>query len=631
MARVGIGMRSLKTGLAVFICFAIYSYIPLTEPTLAVLVAVMAIQNTIDDSVTFSKNRLIGTLLGTVIGIIYTQIAGDSLVLVAIGVIVLITLLNKLNQSKNIVIALVLFVNIITGVVSGNPIIYGLYRFANTLVGITVGFLINYFIKPPNQIKNLKMNAIEIVDEIEAVIKELIFTDDKIDLKVFKEELQGIEASLDIYNQDKKYHVATMDKIKYVEKSFINYTKLYGHILIVKDRRATLDEYNVEKVKALFNKDYICRNYAAGDWETPEDEYHVIYNYHIKEIMNKLEKIRSDLGTVSKGKAVRQGLGKQMGLGRKDKEIEGVKSLEMQEAETKRTFMTIGFALFIMLSVIIGVQNIMALSIHEFAPGFEESVWYIWSLTGVSFYCIGFPLFLFIMKGVPDGPKGEVKKMSVKQVISIFFISMAAAYIFNIVGNLINVSIGAIKGSEVVNPLLEVVGGASVIGTAIFAGILAPIIEEVIFRGVMLDKLRGYGDKTAIMVSALTFGLFHGNLSQFFYAFVLGLIFGYVALKTNTIKYTVILHILINMLGAVLMPALVLGENPMLIFLAGILVIIIFIAGITLYIRNVKEITLEAGEIEIDPSIKVKTVYFNGGMILFYLICSYLFINVILA
>ncbi len=303
MTRVGIGMRSLKTGLAVFICLALYTILPLTEPTLAVLVVVMAIQNNIDDSITFSKNRLIGTVLGTIIGIIYTQVAGQSLIFVAAGVIILITLLNKLNQSRNIVIALVLFVNIITGVVSGNPIIYGLNRFANTLVGISVGFLINYFIKPPNQISNIKLNVIETVDEIEYVVKELIFTNNKISLETFKKELEASVASLDIYNQDQKYRMAVMDKIKYVEESVANYSILYSHMLIVKDKRAVLDDKNIKQAKEIFQQDYISQENISSD-----EAYVLIYNYHISEILGRVKAIRNELENVARGKAIKQGL-----------------------------------------------------------------------------------------------------------------------------------------------------------------------------------------------------------------------------------------------------------------------------------------------------------------------------------
>ena len=48
------------------------------------------------------------------------------------------------------------------------------------------------------------------------------------------------------------------------------------------------------------------------------------------------------------------------------------------------------------------------------------------------------------------------------------------------------------------------------------------------------------------------FGLFHGNLNQFVYAFVLGLCFGFIYVKTGNIRYTIGLHMLVNFLGSVL-------------------------------------------------------------------------------
>ena len=64
--------------------------------------------------------------------------------------------------------------------------------------------------------------------------------------------------------------------------------------------------------------------------------------------------------------------------------------------------------------------------------------------------------------------------------------------------------------------------------------ILSPIIEEILFRKILIDKIKLYGDKVAILVSAVTFGVYHGNLSQVFYATALGAIFAYVTLKTKS-------------------------------------------------------------------------------------------------
>ena len=60
-----------------------------------------------------------------------------------------------------------------------------------------------------------------------------------------------------------------------------------------------------------------------------------------------------------------------------------------------------------------------------------------------------------------------------------------------------------------------------------------------------------FGEKPAVILSGLAFGLIHGNLTQFFYAFGLGIAFGYIFVKTGKVKYPIILHMIINFLGSV--------------------------------------------------------------------------------
>lgn len=89
----------------------------------------------------------------------------------------------------------------------------------------------------------------------------------------------------------------------------------------------------------------------------------------------------------------------------------------------------------------------------------------------------------------------------------------------------------------------------------LYAGILGPIAEEILFRGLVLRSLRPYGKKFAIVVSAILFGLFHGNLMQVPFAFVVGLVLGYVALEYS-IGWAVVLHVMNNLGYADLLPRL---------------------------------------------------------------------------
>jgi len=80
----------------------------------------------------------------------------------------------------------------------------------------------------------------------------------------------------------------------------------------------------------------------------------------------------------------------------------------------------------------------------------------------------------------------------------------------------------------------------------LFAGIVAPIAEELIYRHILLKPLRCLNDRWAVIITALLFGALHGNRTQFLYAVVGGIILGIAAVRANSIKPAIIIHMLNN-------------------------------------------------------------------------------------
>ncbi len=83
-------------------------------------------------------------------------------------------------------------------------------------------------------------------------------------------------------------------------------------------------------------------------------------------------------------------------------------------------------------------------------------------------------------------------------------------------------------------------------------GILPGVLEELLFRGVVLQGLRPAGDGVALVFSSLMFGMMHGTLYQIPFAFILGLVFGYIVLKTGNILWTMLLHAVNNTLSVLM-------------------------------------------------------------------------------
>lgn len=115
-----------------------------------------------------------------------------------------------------------------------------------------------------------------------------------------------------------------------------------------------------------------------------------------------------------------------------------------------------------------------------------------------------------------------------------------------------------IFGLSIMDAMESATVSADTFSMFLYAGLGAPIAEEILFRGLILRTLEPYGKRFAVFVSALTFGIFHGNPVQAPYAFVVGLVLGYTAVEYN-ISWAMLLHMLNNlvlgdMLGRILAP-----------------------------------------------------------------------------
>lgn len=88
--------------------------------------------------------------------------------------------------------------------------------------------------------------------------------------------------------------------------------------------------------------------------------------------------------------------------------------------------------------------------------------------------------------------------------------------------------------------------------TTIRIVVCAAMTEEICLRGYVMGNLRAYGDKFAIIMSALLFAVMHGNLIQAPFAFVSGLIIGYLTIKTGTMWTGIFIHAINNGVSVVI-------------------------------------------------------------------------------
>lgn len=92
----------------------------------------------------------------------------------------------------------------------------------------------------------------------------------------------------------------------------------------------------------------------------------------------------------------------------------------------------------------------------------------------------------------------------------------------------------------------------------VLVGIIPAVVEEFIFRGVILNGLRKWDKWPAILISALMFCLMHGSVVQFTYTLILGVVLGWVMWETRALWLTILMHFINN---AVVITAMFITEQ----------------------------------------------------------------------
>ena len=310
------------------------------------------------------------------------------------------------------------------------------------------------------------------------------------------------------------------------------------------------------------------------------------------------------------------------------------------EKTAKQTFSAVGLAFFTYIAVSFVMQIIFAMVIYSMVDIHNPPSWAMWISSVVPMYCLAFPIFIIMIKRVPTEPFVETRTLGFGGWLKFFVLTEFAM----VAGSIVASSVGKIfeRVNVNTNATMESLTSTNSVLAPIVLVILAPIIEEFLYRKFLIDRLHVYGGKVAVVTSAAMFALFHGNFSQVFYTFLMGLVWGYVYYKTGKVIYTIIMHMLVNLGGSVVSVYLINKLNsfdlshmdmaalisyPEALFaMVGVFlyVLIIFglaIAGLVCFIVGFKNRSYSQERLELPKEGRVATVCLNVGMILFLLGC----------
>lgn len=157
--------------------------------------------------------------------------------------------------------------------------------------------------------------------------------------------------------------------------------------------------------------------------------------------------------------------------------------------------------------------------------------------------------------------------------------------------------------------------------------ILAPFCEEFLFRGVILQSLRRFGNAFAVLVSATLFSMVHGNLLQMPLAFIVGIVFGVLVIEFNSIWLTILMHFSVNFISTAVQALSIYFGNAaanISYFLLMLLCIGLSIALIVRHRHGIRE-KYEAYKKSVLPAqFMLKRFFLAPGMIIFTVLTVFL-------
>ena len=318
----------------------------------------------------------------------------------------------------------------------------------------------------------------------------------------------------------------------------------------------------------------------------------------------------------------------------------------MQESikQTKKFYSKLGFIFMFGTIGIYAVQLIPMYLAAAIKPEWMAHGNISLLISIVPMYVLGMPFLIWLLKKLPASAP-ERHDISVGWFLAVAVMCYAIMYCCNIAGNILTTIIGLLKGGMVQNVILDVATSSNMAITFVYMVICAPIFEEYIFRKLIIDSTLRYGQKVAVITSGLMFGLFHGNLNQFVYAFGLGVFLAILYVKTGNLKITIGLHMIINFLGGilgVLLLDLIDYERFMEVYAGGdidalmqmmmdnlfgwtvygiymFLLFALVITGVILLIVFRKRFRLEQKETDIPRGRRFSAVILNPGMLVYCL------------
>jgi len=183
--QTGLGLRTIKSAVAVMLCFLIYELYKLAfgaayapTPFYACIAAILCMQDSVHKTLSMGIARVVGTIIGGMVGLCSALVAGyipswSFILLVGVCIIICINICNMLGNQSACAISCVVFLAVVARIDSDHAMplyLFAIYRVVETIAGIIIAATVNKFLANPfKKGKNMGGESANPSDETEMI------------------------------------------------------------------------------------------------------------------------------------------------------------------------------------------------------------------------------------------------------------------------------------------------------------------------------------------------------------------------------------------------------------------------------------------------------------------------------
>lgn len=180
--RFRLGMRTIKTAIAVMLCILLFRFLNRGQPLIAALSAVFSLRQDLTTTLSFGKSRVLGNSIGGATAIIYffmkqyfhNDFLIELLVLPAL-VAFIIVLSDGINNNSGIISGIATMLLITLSVPQGESFIFALDRVLDTFIGTLIAIFINFVLRSPEKEKQAEIKEdLVVLKERETELKTML-------------------------------------------------------------------------------------------------------------------------------------------------------------------------------------------------------------------------------------------------------------------------------------------------------------------------------------------------------------------------------------------------------------------------------------------------------------------------